>query len=292
MYHVRMSTARRSHRYSSHWAACLSGAAVFAAAAAAAADPVAVVNSLRREGCANQPAAVTTLRPDKTLNDVARELARAKELPAAIEHVGYPAAASASYHVKGARADADIRRMLTEQYCPSVNDKRFAEVGVHQSGDETWIVLAVRTPSKPVLEPAAVASRVLELVNAARVAGRDCGRERFSAAPQLTLSTTLSEAASGHARDMARTNTLAHTGSDGSNSGDRITRSGYVWGASGENVAAGQKDADSVVAAWLASPGHCATLMGPYFKEMGVAFALAPDANPSIYWAQLFAAPQ
>jgi uncharacterized protein YkwD len=142
-----------------------------------------------------------------------------------------------------------------------------------------------------VLEAAAVAARVLELVNAVRDEGRDCGRESFAAAPPLTLSPTLTEAAAHHASDMAKNATLAHTGSDGSNSGERITRSGYVWGASGENVAAGQRDADSVVAAWLASPGHCATLMGPYFKEMGVSFAVAPDANPSIYWAQVFAAP-
>ena len=162
---------------------------------------------------------------------------------------------------------------------------------MHRSGDQTWIVLAARTPPKPVLEAAAVAARVLELVNAVRDQGRDCGRESFAAAPPLTLSPTLTNAASDHASDMARNTTLAHTGSDGSNSGERITRSGYVWGASGENVAAGQRDADAVVAAWLASPGHCATLMGPYFKEMGVAFAVAPDANPSIYWAQVFAAP-
>lgn len=291
MYHVSMRHALASHR-SSPWVQLLACAAGFTAAGAAAADPIAVVNSLRREGCTDHAAALTGVRPEKALNDVARELARAKALPAAIEQVGYPAETSAAYHVKGSRADTAIRRLLSEQYCESVNDKRFAEVGVHQSGDETWIVLAARKASKPVLDPVAVATRVLELVNAVRVQGRDCGREHFGAAPQLALSPTLSEAASGHANDMARNATLAHTGSDGSNSGERITRSGYVWGASGENVAAGQHDADSVVAAWLASPGHCATLMGPYFKEMGVAFALAPEANPSIYWAQVFAAPR
>ena len=107
----------------------------------------------------------------------------------------------------------------------------------------------------------------------------------------MTLSPLLNEAAFRHARDMAERGVLSHEGSDGSESGDRITRAGYAWRASGENVAAGQPDADTVVAAWLESPGHCATLMGPYFTEMGIAFVPAPEKNPAIYWAQVFAAP-
>jgi uncharacterized protein YkwD len=90
---------------------------------------------------------------------------------------------------------------------------------------------------------------------------------------------------------MAARGSLCHEGSDGSKSGERITRAGYLWQASGENIAAGQADADAVVAAWLGSPGHCATLMGPFFTETGIAFALAPTKNPSIYWTQVFAAP-
>ena len=71
-----------------------------------------------------------------------------------------------------------------------------------------------------------------------------------------------------------------------------MTRAGYVWQASGENVAAGQPDAESAVAAWLDSPGHCATLMEPRFTETGIAFALAPGKNPAVYWTQVFAAPR
>ena len=79
---------------------------------------------------------------------------------------------------------------------------------------------------------------------------------------------------------------------DGSNSAERITRAGYAWQAAGENIAAGQLSAEAVVAGWLESPGHCATLMGPRFTEMGIAFALAPSRNPPIYWTQLFATPR
>lgn len=144
---------------------------------------------------------------------------------------------------------------------------------------------------EPALDPATVPQHVLELVNAARLRGRDCGIERFGPTQPLRLSVALSSVASGHAADMARNGALAHTGSDGSNANDRIVRAGYAGQASAENVAAGQHNVESVVASWLASPGHCAALMRPHFKEMGVAFALAPDASPSIYWTQLLATP-
>ena len=101
----------------------------------------------------------------------------------------------------------------------------------------------VPQPFAALQDPAAVAQRVLELVNAARGAPRECGRDAFAAAPPLTLSSTLMAAASLHSLDMAERGSLGHEGSDGSASGDRMTRAGYVWQASGENVAAGQPDA-------------------------------------------------
>jgi uncharacterized protein YkwD len=106
------------------------------------------------------------------------------------------------------------------------------------------------------------------------------------------MSTTLTAAASLHSLDMAERGRLGHDGSDGSSSGERITRAGYAWQASGENVAAGQPDAQTVVAGWLDSPGHCATLMNSAFTETGIAFALAPGKNPAVYWTQVFAAPR
>ena len=53
-------------------------------------------------------------------------------------------------------------------------------------------------------DSAAVAARVLELVNDARAESRQCGRRRFEAVAALTPSRALTEAASLHARDMAK----------------------------------------------------------------------------------------
>ena len=71
-----------------------------------------------------------------------------------------------------------------------------------------------------------------------------------------------------------------------------MTRAGYEWRGSGENIASGQPDAETAVQGWLDSPGHCATLMEPRFTETGVAFALAPGKNPAVYWTQVFATPR
>jgi uncharacterized protein YkwD len=258
------------------------------------ADPASVVNSLRADGCGRVPAVGAQVRRDSALDAAARELARGAKLGDALKRVGYPAAKSASYHVRGATDDTAIRSALEPRYCDGVNDPKLVEIGVHRNGDETWIVMAGRleTPFTALRDPAAVASRVLELVNAARAEPRRCGRNRFEAAPPLTMSQILTAAASLHALDMAEHGKLTHDGSDGSDSGERITRAGYTWQISGENIAAGQPGADEVVASWIESPGHCATLMDARFTETGVAFALAPNENPAVYWAQEFAAPR
>jgi uncharacterized protein YkwD len=258
------------------------------------ADPAAVVNALRAEGCGGVAAAGSPVRRDSVLDAAARELARNRTLEDALERVGYPVTTSTSFHVRGSRDDAAVRTLLAARYCAAINDPRLADLGVHQSGDQTWIVMAARAaaPFAALQDPAAVAARVLELVNEARAEPRRCGRERFDAAAPLAMSTTLTAAASLHSLDMAQRGSIGHEGSDGSSSGDRITRAGYAWSGSGENVAAGQPDAAAAVAAWLASPGHCATLMNANFTESGVAFALAPGKNPAVYWTQVFATPR
>ena len=114
----------------------------------------------------------------------------------------------------------------------------------------------------------------------------------MSAAQALTLSPALTKAAAVQAADQAANNFMGHRGSDGSEVGARVTRTGYRWSSVGENVAAGQPDAETVVKAWLDSPGHCENIMSPNFSEMGVAFAAAPQSELRILWAQEFAAPQ
>jgi uncharacterized protein YkwD len=132
--------------------------------------------------------------------------------------------------------------------------------------------------------------QVLDLVNEARARPRRCGRERYTAAPPVAMSNTLTRAARDHAVDMADRNYFDHTALDGSQPRDRIKRHGYRSRLTGENIAYGPESAEEVVAGWLDSPGHCANIMDPRFREMGIAFAVA-SRQERIYWVQLFAWP-
>jgi uncharacterized protein YkwD len=246
-------------------------------------------NTTRVEECGARSASV---EPSERLNEAARELANGGQLKGALDRIDYPAARAQSVYVQGRTDDASIREIIEDHLCIGGNDAAFEQVGVYRAGDEAWIVLATPIERPRVEDSAAVAARVLELVNAARGQPRRCGRRRLAAAPALTLSRALTEAAASHARDMARHGALDHRGSDGSTPDERVSRAGYAWGAVGENIAAGQPNAEAVVASWLDSAEHCTNIMGRQFTDTGIAFALASSADRGIYWVQLFAAPE
>lgn len=138
----------------------------------------------------------------------------------------------------------------------------------------------------------AVGQKVLALVNQARSRGAQCGGKTFARAAPLRLSPSLERAAAAHARDMADHRYLSHDGRDAASVADRVTRAGYRWRAVGENIAAGARTPEAVVKGWLESPGHCANIMNADYREMGVAYAVNAEANPGIYWTQVFAAPR
>ena len=137
---------------------------------------------------------------------------------------------------------------------------------------------------------ATVRARVVELVNAARSHGRKCGRERYPAAPPLSVSRDLNDAATDHARDMARKRYFEHRGRDGSQPKDRVQRAGYKSRLTGENIALGPESAEEVVAGWLDSPGHCANIMDARFQDIGIGVATGRGRG-QIYWVQNFGLP-
>ena len=134
---------------------------------------------------------------------------------------------------------------------------------------------------------ATLRARVVELVNAARARPRRCGSARFAAVPPLQASRKLDDAATAHARDMARRKYFEHEGRDGSQPRDRVRRAGYESRLTGENIAYGPVSAEEVVAGWLASPGHCENIMEPRFRDIGVGVAVGRKRG-QIYWVQNF----
>lgn len=135
--------------------------------------------------------------------------------------------------------------------------------------------------------------RLLQLINAVRAQGVDCGSAGvFPPAPPLIWNDLLAVAAQYHAADMATGDFFSHTGSDGSDVAVRAAATGYDWLGVGENLAAGFADVDEAHAALIASPGHCANLMQAFYEEFGSAVAHNPAAKYRVYWAQVFAAPR
>ncbi len=142
----------------------------------------------------------------------------------------------------------------------------------------------------PTGEEATMKSQLLSLVNAARSQGTNCGGTFYPATTLLTWSSKLYQAALGHSKDMANNNYFSHTGLNGKKAGDRITAAGYIWSSYGENIAAGQPTAKSVMDGWLASPGHCRNIMSTSVTNM--ATAKATGGSYGIYWTQIFARPR
>lgn len=127
--------------------------------------------------------------------------------------------------------------------------------------------------------------QMLDDVNALRAEGCRCGNQNMPAVGPLQWNSLLAAAATNHSADMARAGQLNHTGSDGSNAGIRLEDVGYDWQQYGENIASGFTSSNTVLQAWIDSPGHCRNLMGANFTEMGA-------AQNDNYWTQVFARPR
>jgi uncharacterized protein YkwD len=122
--------------------------------------------------------------------------------------------------------------------------------------------------------PPTIQQQVVDLTNARRAEN--------GLAP-LTVNGTLTAVAQAHAADQASVDRMSHTGTDGSDAGTRIMRSGYPTWAWGENVAGGYTSADAVVAAWMNSPSHRANMLNGFFTQIGIGIAYAADGTA--YWS-------
>ena len=263
--------------------------AIFVALPAAAADLVDVANIVRTRHCGDASLPDKPLVANSQLDTAAAAVANGAEVTEAIAAAGYRAKSSASIRVSTSRGKDDaVAKELAENFCHFVADPEFADIGVFRRGKEVWLLLADGAPL-PGPGDSALLDTVLDRLNLIRAAGGRCGDREFPPSPPLERSALLDQAAQTHADDMARNSFLAHTGSDGSNPGDRVSGAGYEWRVVAENVASGQTSADDIAATWLASAGHCANLMDAKYSETGIAYALNPGDGRDIYWVQVYA---
>lgn len=113
----------------------------------------------------------------------------------------------------------------------------------------------------------AAAWEILDLVNQAR---------NQAGVHSLTMNQQLMQAAQRHSDDMAATDTLTHTGSDGSEFWQRMGDAGYSLTTGAENVLM-RWDSSGAGAfdQWLNSPPHRENYMNAAYVEVGIAYAQA-----------------
>ena len=250
-----------------------------------------VVNRLRAPGgaCA---AKASPLVPQAALDAAASRLAQRTALEAALQAAGYRATQAQVIAVSGPGLRAGLEALLARRFCAQVGKKEWSDIGVFETRNQLWIVLAAPFAPRLDLTRQQVADRMLVLVNQARAVPRRCGDKAFAAAPALAWDATLEKVAAQHASDMAINDYFSHTGHDGSTPAQRVAHAGYRWRMTGENIAAGQLSPEAAVEGWIKSPGHCENLMNGGYSGMGVAAAVNSTSKMGLYWVQEFGTPR
>jgi len=107
--------------------------------------------------------------------------------------------------------------------------------------------------------------------------------------PPLTLVSELTQAARRHSRDMADHGFTAHTGSDGSDGGQRMAEAGYDWTARGEIIGWGYGgDTGKMVNWWMNCPVHRPIILSSSFVDLGVGYVRDPSSEWGHYWTVNF----
>lgn len=135
-----------------------------------------------------------------------------------------------------------------------------------------------QTPVAVTFQPSEVTAMeqaVIQLINA---------RRQLQGLGTLVLADQLTLAARRHSLDMARHNLTQHTGSDGSNGGQRISDAGYRWTQWDETIAWGDLDPASVVDWFFNSETHRAVLLSPEVTDIGVGFVSDRNSQWLNYW--------
>lgn len=122
---------------------------------------------------------------------------------------------------------------------------------------------------------ATLAQQVLTLVNQERAAA--------GVAP-LQADVQAERAAKAHVEDMAGRSYFDHVSPEGWTPTDRMRMTkGSGYRMVGENIAVGQRSAQAVMNAWMASPGHRANILDARYTHLGVGVD-----EPSWNWCQVF----
>ena len=105
--------------------------------------------------------------------------------------------------------------------------------------------------------------------------------------PPLRLNTELSLAAQAHSQDLSGNDRISHFGSDGSDTLERVRRTGYNARLTAENVGTGQQSLQEVITGWKNSRDHNANLLLEDAQEMGIAMVHNPNTKFKTFWTMV-----
>ena len=151
-----------------------------------------------------------------------------RDLQQAMTRAAYPMVNVQAISLSGPRDASAAMHAIEESFCQVVLDPQFVDIGVSQEGRDWRIVLARPLLSGRLGDWQAEGQKVLQAINTARKAPRQCGGQPFAAAPALSWSTALAGVAANHTRAMANQNFFDHIDRDGRTPGDRAELAGGV----------------------------------------------------------------
>lgn len=143
---------------------------------------------------------------------------------------------------------------------------------------------------EPCADAGALQRAVVRLNELRLQADAPCAAAQASMQP-LAWESHLAASAQAQASDLALRDLLSHVDARQRGLGARLRSAGYAAAGAGENLAAGQTDFDDTILAWLASPSHCANLMQPEFRDVGLACVQRRGSRYERFWVAHLGAP-
>ncbi|HQD05795.1 MAG TPA: CAP domain-containing protein [Bacillota bacterium] len=142
-----------------------------------------------------------------------------------------------------------------------------------------WTVWLLDIPGPAAADTRAqYEEKVLELVNKERAA---------RGLRPLQWDEELRKVARAKSEDMRDRNYFAHDSPTYGSLAEMLSTFGVKYRFAGENLAAGQKTPQEVVAGWMNSDGHRENILNPRFTHLGVGYADG-GGKYFYYWTQIF----
>lgn len=110
--------------------------------------------------------------------------------------------------------------------------------------------------------------------------------------PPLKTNSPLTHSAQMRADDMNEQQYFSHRSPDGHGVNYFVSRSGYNYSVTGENLAMGFSDANALMGAWMKSPTHYANLIDKDYEDFGIGMVGGVyQGKPTVFVAQHFGLP-